>query len=213
MEKANVASQARIMSKLMRVITGVAYKHKCTLIFINQLRTNVGVMYGDPNVTSGGRALAFYASQRFNMRKVRPEAKDPITEEDGGKVHVKTVKNRLAKGNPYKQCDYFYLYGIGIDSICCMPDLLEEAGIVEKKGSWYKWTNADKTIDKVNSKSAFTELIRNDDKLRVYFEGLLEGTVNLVQAMSAAEMKAIADEEEKLKNDKELDLVEVDIEE
>ena len=201
MEKANVASQARMMSKLMRVVTGVAYKNKCTLVFINQIRLKVGVMYGNPETTSGGKALAFYASQRINMRRVIPEAKDPVSEADGGKVHFKITKNRLAKGNPYVQGDYFYLYGVGIDSVCRMPDLLEEAKIVTKSGSWYKWKDENGKEQKVNSKTSFTNLLRTDNKLRERFESELEGCDNLIQAMSESEIKSIEAENEVLNDE------------
>lgn len=139
MDKANIALTARMLSKLFRVITGAADKNGTTLVFVNQIRANVGVMFGNPETTTGGKALAFYASQRVGMRRVKLDKADPITDDQGLKVRCRTQKNRYAKGNPYKVCDYIAIYGEGIDSISELPDILEREGILSKSGSWYYW--------------------------------------------------------------------------
>ena len=138
MEDVGMALQARMMSKLFRVVTGAASKNKCTLVFINQIRSSMD-MY-KPEATSGGAALRFYASQRVSMRKVKVMAGDPIKDDEGVKINCSTVKNRASgQSNPYKRCTYYALFGKGIDRIIAIPDIMEREGIVRKAGAWYYW--------------------------------------------------------------------------
>lgn len=138
MKDQNIGVTAKLMSKLMRVITGAAAKTGTTLIFINQLRDKVGVMYGDPSTTTGGRALAYYASQRIRVSKVKLDSSDPIKEDEGLKIHCSVKKNRLAVGNPYKQCDYYAIYGVGVDNLATLPKILEDTGVMRRAGAhWY----------------------------------------------------------------------------
>jgi recombination protein RecA len=209
MEKANVAVTARLLSKLFRVITGSAYKNKTTLLFINQTRTNVGVMFGDPTTTSGGKALAFYASQRINMRKVKLQAADPISEDQGLKITSKVVKNRLANRNPYTKCDYYAIYGEGIDAVSEMPDILEREGLLRKSGAWYYWEdvngkviNLDGLECKFRSRTALVEALKGNAKLKEEFEKMLDQALFSGKAkatsMTAEEVSAAEEQNKKV---------------
>lgn len=210
MDKANIALTARMLSKLFRVITGAADKHGTSLVFINQIRANVGVLFGNPETTTGGKALAFYASQRVGMRRVKLEKADPITEDEGLKVRCRTQKNRYAKGNPYKVCDYIAIYGVGIDSVSELPDILEREGILSKSGSWYYWKddNGDnKVFDgqecKWRSRSVLVEELRDNDALRTELEEAIKKLQTSGKAgvsVSAEEIQEIEQSNKELEN-------------
>ena len=131
----SVGMQARLMSKAMRKIAGVLNKNDCAVIFINQLREKVGVMYGNPETTSGGRALKFYASIRIDIR--RTEALKVGSEIYGNTCKVKIVKNKVAP--PFKQCEIDIIYGKGVSKEGEMIDLAVEYGLMRKAGSWYEY--------------------------------------------------------------------------
>ena len=131
----SVGLQARLMSKAMRKIAGVLNKNDCAVIFINQLREKVGVLYGNPETTSGGRALKFYASIRIDIR--RTEALKTGAEIYGNTCKVKIVKNKVAP--PFKQCEIDIIYGKGVSKEAEIIDCAVEAGIVKKAGSWYEY--------------------------------------------------------------------------
>ncbi len=128
-----VGLQARLMSKAMRKLAGVLNKSNCTVIFINQLREKVGIAYGNPEVTSGGRALKFYASIRIDIR--RSEALKNGDVVVGNKVKIKVVKNKFAP--PFTACEIELMYGQGFSKVGEILDLATDAGIVKKMGSWY----------------------------------------------------------------------------
>jgi recombination protein RecA len=128
-----VGLQARLMSKAMRKLAGVLNKSNCTVIFINQLREKVGIAYGNPEVTSGGRALKFYASIRIDIR--RSEALKNGDVVVGNKVKIKVVKNKVAP--PFTACEIELMYGQGFSKVGEILDLATDAGIVKKMGSWY----------------------------------------------------------------------------
>jgi recombination protein RecA len=130
-----VGLQARLMSKGMRKLAGVSSKSNCTVIFINQLREKVGVMYGNPETTTGGRALKFYASVRIDIR--RSEAIKVGNDIVGNVVNVKIVKNKVAA--PFKSCHIDIIYGKGISKVGEIVDLGSELGIIKKSGSWYEY--------------------------------------------------------------------------
>lgn len=130
----SVGAHARLMSKAMRKLAGVLSKTNCTVIFINQLREKVGVMYGNPEVTTGGRALKFYASVRIDIRKG-----EAIKEGDkivGNQVNVKIVKNKVAP--PFKNCKVDLIYGKGFSKTGEVLELALEYGFAKKAGSWYE---------------------------------------------------------------------------
>lgn len=135
MSDANMGLQARLMSKAMRKLSGVINKSKCTVIFINQLREKIGVIYGNPETTTGGRALKFYASIRVDVRK--GEAVKQGSEIIGNKVNVKIVKNKVAP--PFKSAQVEIRYGEGISRAAEVIDLGVEYGLIDKSGSWFSY--------------------------------------------------------------------------
>jgi recombination protein RecA len=132
MGDAQIGLQARLMSKAMRKITGSLSLSKCTVIFLNQLRSKVGIIYGSPEVTSGGNALKFYASVRLDTRR-----KEILPDNTGIRVKVKVVKNKVAA--PFKAVMLDVLFGGGIDSTGCMLDAALDLDIIERRGSWYAY--------------------------------------------------------------------------
>lgn len=134
----SVGLQARLMSKAMRKLAGVLNKKECAVIFINQLREKVGVMYGNPETTSGGRALKFYASIRIDIRRTEAIKNGPDIV--GNTCRVKIVKNKVAA--PFKQCEIDIIYGQGISKEAEILDKAVELGLVKKSGAWFEYKGA-----------------------------------------------------------------------
>ncbi len=141
--KASIALQARMMSKLMRKWTALIGKMDLVAIFINQQRTDINARFGDPNVTTGGRALSYYASVRFGMNSLKLQDSDPITKEDGLKIGARVAKNRCVYDNPYKKSEYYVIYGEGVDKLYEVMEAAPEAGILRKAGSWFYYEKED----------------------------------------------------------------------
>jgi recombination protein RecA len=135
MGDSHMGLQARLMSQALRKLTGAIARSKCSVIFINQLREKIGVMFGNPETTTGGKALKFYASVRLDIRRIGPvkEKEDVI----GSHVRVKVVKNKVAP--PFKQAEFDIMYAEGISHTSLLVDIGAESGIIEKSGAWYSY--------------------------------------------------------------------------
>ena len=135
MGESHMGLQARLMSQALRKLTGAIARSNCSVVFINQLREKIGVMFGNPETTTGGKALKFYASLRLDIRRIGPvkEKEDVI----GSHVRVKVVKNKVAP--PFKQAEFDIMYAEGISHTSLLVDIGAESGIIEKSGAWYSY--------------------------------------------------------------------------
>jgi recombination protein RecA len=137
MGDSHMGLQARLMSQALRKLTGAIARSKTSVIFINQLREKIGVMFGNPETTTGGKALKFYASVRLDIRRIAAvkEKEDVI----GSHVRVKVVKNKVAP--PFKQAEFDIMYAEGISHVSLVLDIAAESGIIDKSGAWYSYGN------------------------------------------------------------------------
>ena len=153
MGDSHVGLQARLMSQSLRKLTGSISRSRCTVIFINQLRMKIGVMYGNPETTTGGNALKFYASVRLDIRRIgQIKDRDDIV---GNTTRVKVVKNKVAP--PFKQVEFDIMYGEGVSKVGEILDLGVKAGIVEKSGAWFSYDSIRMGQGRENSKTWLKE--------------------------------------------------------
>jgi recombination protein RecA len=153
--------QARLMSQALRKLTGSISKSNTIVLFINQIRMKIGVMFGNPETTTGGNALKFYASVRLDIRRIGAiKDRDEVV---GNQTRVKVVKNKVAP--PFKQVEFDIMYGVGISKVGELVDLGVKAGIVEKSGSWYSYDGARIGQGRESAKTFLTENADIADKI------------------------------------------------
>lgn len=162
--------QARLMSQALRKLTATINKTKCTVIFINQLREKIGVMFGNPETTTGGNALKFYASVRLDIRRVSQiKAGD---EASGNHVRVKVVKNKMAP--PFRQAEFDIMFGEGISKVGEILDVGVEKGIIQKSGSWYSY----KDSRLGQGRDAVKEVLKDNPELSEELEIAIKEAIN-----------------------------------
>ena len=175
MGDSHVGLQARLMSQALRKLTAIISKSNCIVIFINQLREKVGVMFGSPETTTGGRALKFYSSIRMDIRRI--EAIKQGGEIVGNRTRVKVVKNKVAP--PFKEAEFDIMFGKGISREGDILDLAANTGIVNKSGAWYSYNDAKIGQGRENTKNYFREnpeiMEVLDHKVRAHFGLEAEG--------------------------------------
>ena len=170
MGDSHVGLQARLMSQALRKLTGSIARSKCMVIFINQVRMKIGVMYGNPETTTGGNALKFYASVRLDNRRTgQIKDRDDIV---GNATRVKVVKNKVAP--PFKQVEFDIMYGEGISKIGEMLDIGVKAGLVEKSGSWFSYDSVRIGQGRENAKTFLKENPEMADRLEKAIRGKTE---------------------------------------
>ncbi len=174
MGDSHVGLQARLMSQALRKLTGIVAKSETVVIFINQLREKVGIMFGNPETTPGGRALKYYSSVRLDVRRIETlrQGSDSI----GNRTRVKVVKNKLAP--PFKEAEFDLMYGLGISKSGCILDIGVEANIINKSGAWFSYGDERIGQGRENAKTWLEENPEEmkiiEHKIRVQY-GLLEG--------------------------------------
>ncbi len=162
MGDSHVGLQARLMSQALRKLTGILAKSNTTIIFINQIRMKIGVMFGNPETTTGGNALKFYASVRLDVRRIESIGKN-ADELTGNRIRVKVVKNKVAP--PFKKCEIDLMFGTGISKMGSLLDAAAKYDIIEKSGAWYSYNGEkigqgrDKTLEYLEKNPEFTSRI------------------------------------------------------
>ena len=186
----HVGQLARLMSQAMRKLTSVIAKSNCVAIFINQVREKIGIVYGNPETTPGGRALKFYASVRMEVRK--GEAIKNGGEIIGNRTRVKVVKNKVAP--PFKECEFDIMYGKGISRTGEVLDLAVDLGIVQKGGAWFSYNGVKLGQGRDNSKET---LRNNPDMMKEIEEQIKEKSANLVMVSKKNKKMAMLEQAKK----------------
>ena len=183
MGDSHVGLQARLMSQALRKLTGSISKSRCLVIFINQVRMKIGVMYGNPETTTGGNALKFYASVRLDIRRTgQIKDRDDIV---GNATRVKVVKNKLAP--PFKQVEFDIMYGEGVSKLGEILDLGVKAGLVEKSGAWFSYDSIRIGQGRENSKTYLKENPEVAQRIEKAIRGKTDEVGEALMAGPAAE--------------------------
>ena len=171
MGDSHVGLQARLMSQAMRKLTGIISKSRTTAIFINQIREKVGIMFGNPETTTGGRALKFYASVRLDVRKVDTlkQGNDMV----GNRTRIKVVKNKIAP--PFKQAEFDIMYGQGISHEGCLIDIGTDLDIIDKSGAWYSYSGERLGQGRENAK----EFLKENTAVAIEIERKIREKLNI----------------------------------
>ena len=182
MGASHVGLQARLMSQALRKLTAAINKSKCTVIFINQLREKIGVMFGNPETTAGGRALKFYASVRLDIRRI--ESIKNGDEFLGNKVRVKVIKNKVA--SPFKQAEFDIMFNEGISKEGNLVDVAVNNGIIQKSGAWFSYNDIRLGQGRENAK----KFLKENSALSLEIENLIREKNNMALiSVSSAESK------------------------
>lgn len=184
MGDSHVGLHARLMSQALRKLAGAINKSNCIIIFINQLREKVGVIYGNPEVTTGGRALKFYASMRIDVRRIE-QIKAPGNEFVGSRTRAKIVKNKVAP--PFKSAEFDIMYGTGIDKDGEIADMAVNLGIIKKSGSWFSYGD-----QRFQGRDRLKELIKTDHAFAAEVEEKIKAEMHRKDEEDKAEKKAKA---------------------
>jgi recombination protein RecA len=181
--------QARLMSQALRKLTGSISKSGCMVIFINQIRLKIGVMFGNPETTTGGNALKFYSSVRLDIRRIgQIKDRDEVV---GNQTRVKVVKNKVAP--PFKQVEFDIMYGEGVSKIGEIIDLGVKAGIVDKSGAWFAYNGAKIGQGRENSKA----FLRENPKIAHEIEQKVRANAGLIEEALLGEPERLIDERRK----------------
>jgi recombination protein RecA len=183
MGESHMGLQARLMSQALRKLTGAIARSNTSVIFINQLREKIGVMFGNPETTTGGKALKFYASLRLDIRRIGPvkEKEDVI----GSHVRVKVVKNKVAP--PFKQAEFDIMYAEGISHASLLVDIGSESGIIEKSGAWYSYNSQRIGQGRENAKM----FLKDNPAVMAEIEEKVKGVLGINKVVAVPEGEAV----------------------
>jgi len=193
MGQSHVGIQARLMSQALRKLTGSINKTQTTVIFINQIREKIGVMWGSPETTSGGRALKFYASVRIDIRRI--ETLKVGAEMIGNRIRAKIVKNKVAP--PFREAEFDIMFGKGISREGSLLDVGVEHGIVRKGGAWFTYDEVQLGQGKENSKN----FLRENPDLALQLENDVYKAVGMIDVEEEITKDDIVDEDSKEKKE------------
>ena len=192
MGDSHVGLQARLMSQALRKLAGTLNKSRTTAIFINQLREKIGVMFGSPETTPGGRALKFYSSVRLDVRRI--ESIKDGADQVGNRVRVKVVKNKMAP--PFRQAEFDLMFGEGISREGSLLDVAVEEGVVKKSGAWYTYEDEQLGQGRENAK----RFLRENPELAMHLQARVYEAVGLVGNDEETASEESADASEKLED-------------